>query len=337
VALAESNDDARNPLNEFDSMTPPAGGPTDAHPEGYRERLRASVLIGLCCLLVYNANLRSISAADTCPARYLPFAILQYHTVFLDPVAKVAAHGRGDSFWMVRRPNGHIISLYPVVAPVLIAPLYVPAVGHLHLRGWTDARLDRLAIVMEKLSASLLAALSVSLLYLLLRRRTTASTALLLTLADAFGTTTWVISSQALWQQGIAEVLVIGALLFLTAPCTVPRTLAAGLLLGLVAGNRPPDVILAIVLGVYGLFWAGQRRAPLLAAAAAAPMLLVLLYNLHAAGNFAGGYGLTGKASYFRHPLLPGTYASVSRLQSRYRVLYAVIGLAMVAALCGIQ
>ena len=28
------------------------------------------------------------------------------------------------------------------------------------------------------------------------------------------------------------------------------------------------------------------------------------------------------------------TYASVSRLQTRYRVLYAVVGLAMVAGLC---
>jgi len=292
-------------------MTPRAGGPPAAvHPEGEvrdRERLRVSLLIGLCCLLVYNANLRSITAGDTYPARYLPFAILQYHTIFLDPVAKVAAQGRGDgAFWMVHRPDGHIISMYPVVAPALIAPLYLPAVGYLHLRGWTDARLDRLAIVMEKLSASFLAALSASLLYVLLRRRTTAPAALLLTLAYAFGTTTWVISSQALWQQGMAEVLVIGALLFLTAPCTVPRTLAAGLLLGLVAGNRPPDVILAMVLGAYGLFWAGRRRAPLLAAAAALPMLLVMLYNLHAAGNVGGGYGLLGKASFFDHPLLPG-------------------------------
>ena len=35
-----------------------------------------------------------------------------------------------------------------------------------------------------------------------------------------FGTTTWVISSQALWQHGMAQLLLIGALLFLTAPCT---------------------------------------------------------------------------------------------------------------------
>jgi hypothetical protein len=78
------------------------------------------------------------------------------------------------------------------------------------------------------------------------------------------------------------------------------------LLLGLVAGNRPPDVILAMTLGVYGLFWAGRRRAMLLAAAAALPMLLVMLYNFHAAGNAGGGYGLVGKASFFQHPLLAG-------------------------------
>jgi hypothetical protein len=286
-------------------MTAPAA-PPEAEVR-YRDGLRASLLIGLCCFIIYNANLRAISAGDAYPARYLPFAILQYHTVFIDPVAKVAAQGRADTaFWMVPRPDGHIISMYPVVAPVLIAPLYLPAVGYLHLCGWTDARLDHVAKVMEKLSASLLAALSASLLYLLLRRRTTAATALLLTLAYAFGTTTWVISSQALWQHGMAELLVIGALLFLTAPCTVPRTLAAGLLLGLIAGNRPPDVILAAALGAYGFFWAGRRRAALLSAAAALPMILVLVYNLHVAGNVGGGYGLIGKARFFQHDLFPG-------------------------------
>src|SRR5437764_4508814 len=102
VTPVESKDDARNPLNEHDSMILPAGPPA-AHPEaeaGYRERLRTSILIGLCCLVVYNANLRAISAGDAYPARYLPFAIVQYHTIFLDPVAKVAAQGRADgAFW----------------------------------------------------------------------------------------------------------------------------------------------------------------------------------------------------------------------------------------------
>ncbi|HEY0510449.1 MAG TPA: hypothetical protein VGH73_01005 [Thermoanaerobaculia bacterium] len=273
---------------------------------GGRRELRASLLVGLCCLLVYNANGRAISAGDAFPARYLPFAIWRYHSIFLDPIATLTAQGRGDrAFWMIPVPSGHTISLYPVVLPVLISPLYLPAVGYLRLRGWTDGRLDHVARVMEKLSASLVAALSASLLYLLLRRRAAPPTALLLTLAYAFGTTTWVIGSQTLWQHGMAELLVIGALLLLTAPCTAPRALAAGLLCGLIAGNRPPDLILAAALGAYGLFWAG-RRAALLAAAAALPMGLVLLYNLGVAEHFAGAYGRVGHASFFRHDLLSG-------------------------------
>ena len=272
-----------------------------------RRELRASLLIGLCCLLVYNANGRAISSGDTYPSRYLPFAIWRHHSVLLDPIAPLAAQGRdGKAYWMMHVPGGHTISLYPVVLPVLIAPLYLPAVGYLHLRGWTDVRLDHTAKVMEKLSASLVAALSASLLYLLLRRRAAAPIALLLTLAYAFGTTTWVIGSQALWQHGMAELLVIGLLLLLTAPCTAPRALAAGLLCGLIAGNRPPDLILATALGAYGLFWAGRRRAALLAAAAALPMGLVLLYNLRVADHFAGGYGRVGKASFLQHDLLSG-------------------------------
>src|SRR5436305_1536049 len=208
---------------------------------GGRRELRASLLIGLCCLLVYNANGRAISAGDAFPARYLPFAIWRYHSVLLDPIATLTAQGRDRVFWMVSVPGGHIISLYPVVLPVLIAPLYLPAAGYLHLRGWTEGRLDHAARIMEKLSASLVAALSASLLYLLLRRRAAAPIALLLTLAYAFGTTTWVIGSQALWQHGMAELLVIGLLLLLPAPCTAPRALSAGLLCGPIGRTGPPS------------------------------------------------------------------------------------------------
>ncbi|HYC60711.1 MAG TPA: hypothetical protein VEK79_14195 [Thermoanaerobaculia bacterium] len=258
-------------------------------------------------MLVYNVNGRAITAGDTYPARYLPFAIVKYDTIFLNPVAKVAAQGRGDgAYWMLHRPDGRIISMYPIVVPLLIAPLYVPAVGYLHLKGWTDGQLDYLARIMEKLSASFLASLSASLLYLLLRRRASPSIALLLTVAYAFGTTTWVISSQALWQHGMGALLIIGALLFLTGASTAPRVIAAGLLCGLIAANRPPDFILAAGLGVYGLFWARRRHWVLFVAACALPLAILLLYNFGVAGNVLGGYGLIGKAAFFSHDLLPG-------------------------------
>ncbi len=286
------------------NIDPEAAGVASRAP-AHRRDWRTALILGLVCLVVYNANGRSISAGDAFPARYLPFEIWCHGSVFLDPIATVVAQGNPQQFWMVPGSNGHRISLYPVVLPVLVAPLYLPAVAYLHTHGWTDLRLDLVARVMEKLVASLLTAAAVGLLYLLLRRRAPPWVALLLACAFGFGTTTWVISSQALWQHGLGELLLIGALLLLTGPASSGRALAAGLLCGLLASNRPPDAVLALALGVYGLGWA-RRSAPLFAAAAAFPPALALAYNLSVAANLAGGYGISGRASFFEHALLPG-------------------------------
>ena len=48
---------------------------TGRPPLGARRDLRASLIVGFCCMLVYNANGRMISAGDAFPARYQPFAI----------------------------------------------------------------------------------------------------------------------------------------------------------------------------------------------------------------------------------------------------------------------
>jgi hypothetical protein len=275
-----------------------------------RGDLRAALLIGLVCLLVYNANLRLIGAGDTYPARFLPFGIWRYGTVTLDPIADTTAQGHPQPYWIVHTREGHAVSLYPVVLPVLIAPLYVPAVAYLQLRGWDEGRFDRVAMIMEKLIASLLASAGSALMYLLLRRRAKPRDALLLTAAFAFGTNTWVISSQSLWQHGLAELLLAGALLLLTGPCTPYRALAAGFLCALLATNRPPDAVIAAALGLYGLLWARRSTmaVALLAMGAAVPTALVLIYNLGVAGALAGGYGAANVASssFFRYDLLPG-------------------------------
>ena len=279
--------------------------------------LWVSLFIGLVCMLVYNANGRAISAGDAFPARYQPFAILQHGTLLLDPIESLTSQGRerptswqnphpGSAYWIVPARGGHLVSLYSVVLPVLISPLYVPAVVYGYLQGWTDQGVDRIARIMEKLTASFLTALSASLLYLVLRRRATQSAAILLTVAYAFGTSTWVISSQALWQHGMAQLLVVGMILLLTAPCTVPRAIAAGLLCGLIAGNRPADAVLAAALGAYALFWAG-RRAALVAVAASVPALAVLFYNVTVVGAVSGAYQLVGRGGeFFGHDMVSG-------------------------------
>jgi hypothetical protein len=267
---------------------------------------RTSLLIGLICFLVYNANVRSISPGDAYPARYQPFGLLRYGTLSLEPIEDLVRQGRGaGAYWVQSGAGGRAISLYPVVLPVLISPLYVPAASYLQSRGWPARSLERAARIMEKLTASLLASIAAALLYRLLRRRASPRHALLLTLVFAFGTTTWMISSQALWQHTLAEPLIIGALLLVTGPVTPARIIAAGFVLGLIAGNRPPDALLAAAIGIHGLWWAG-RRAPLLVSAAAVPAGLVLAYNLVVAGHWAGGYGIAGRAEFLEGKALLG-------------------------------
>ncbi len=263
-----------------------------------RRDRRAGLLLALACFLVYNANLRLIDAGDTYPARFLPFAILRYGTLHLDPIRNLVMQGRAHAFWVLPYRQGHAVSTYPVVLPVVIAPLYVPAVVYLQARGWQAPSVDRAARVMEKLTASLIAATTVGLLYLLLRRRADARAALLVAVAVAFGTTTWVIGSQALWQHGLAELLMVCALLLLTGACTPWRALGAGALCALLAGNRPPDVILAAALGLYALRWAG-RRAPLVLAGTVVPLALLVAYNLGVIGNLGGGYFTFGVRAFF--------------------------------------
>jgi hypothetical protein len=303
--------------------------PTAAVPAGplrSHKDLGISLLVFLLCLLVYNANLRLIATGDSYPARYLPFGLWRYHTLLLDPISNITAQGRkilgapdskrspnewsDRAYWMVRNSEGHIVSLYPVVIPLFLAPLYLPAVAYLDAKGWEPWRLDQVARIMEKLSASMLAAISAALLYLLLRRRTGRGAALLLTVAYAFGTTTWMVSSQALWQQGPAELLIVAMLLVVTGLCTTRAVIAAGLICGLIASNRPHDSIFAAALGIYGLWWAG-RKAPLLVGAALVPLALLLAYNLRVVGQFTGGYGLIvetsfSSRSFFAHNTLTG-------------------------------
>jgi hypothetical protein len=142
---------------------PPAARP---HPDR-----RAAVLLVLAALVVYNLNFRVIQDGDTVPARLLPFSLWRSGSVNLDSVAGLAStvppgKPHHEAYWLHRSPAGHLYGTYPIVTPVLVAPLYAPAAAYLAWRGWEPWRLQNASLRMEKLAASLLAALSVGLFYL---------------------------------------------------------------------------------------------------------------------------------------------------------------------------
>jgi hypothetical protein len=273
------------------------------------ERLRA-LLIAALCFTVYSANARVIPSADTRPARYLPFAVLRDHRLTLEGfAAEVQARAPGQ--YALREVGGRLVSVYPVIAPLAALPLYVPAYLYLDATGWNAAELGFLAALLEKVAASAFTSLAMGGLYLLLRRRLEVRDALTLTIACAFGTTTWAISSQALWQHGPAQLLLVAALLAATAPPTMRTLAVAGACVVLLAATRLPDVLLALPVAVFCLLRARDRRQQVAFLAGAAGLTILALWcNLAAAGHLAGGTafhpGLETPRTYFAHPLFAG-------------------------------
>src|SRR5437868_11448666 len=160
---------------------------------------------------------------------------------------------------MVRPHRNQLASLYPVATPLLVSPLYLPAVVWLNKKGWEQPRIDRVAVLMEKISASFLASIASVLMFLVLRRDCN-RWSLPLALVFAFGTNTWMISSQALWQHGSGELLIALSLLLVVATASPMRTALLGAVCVLMAANRPPD---ALVAGAILLFivWSRRRNA----------------------------------------------------------------------------
>jgi hypothetical protein len=286
---------------------------TAAAPPPLRACLRSLVapfILGLVCLLIYNANLRQIGAGDTVSARYLPLILWHDGTLELGAHAHLLALGHPiapsqnrpvmlgskatyfepEAYWMIRTREHELASFYPVVTPLLVAPLYVPAVLWLNAHGWEQPKVDRVAELMEKFAASLLAAAASVLVYLMLRREGN-RWCLPLALVFAFGTNTWMISSQALWQHGTGELLIALALLLVLAPASAVRMTLLGGVGVLMAFNRPPDALVAAAIGLF-VVCRNWRSAAWLIAGGVVPLAALLYYNLTFIGHLAGGYGL---------------------------------------------
>src|SRR5205085_1944253 len=257
--------------------------------------LARPICLGLVCLLVYNANFRQIGCGDTFSARYLPLGIWRYGTLKLDRIAHWAGHGypiresdavkpKGanyiypPAYWIAHGRHNHLVSFYPVVAPLLVSPLYLPAVIYLHHHKWEQPWVDWVAEAMEKLAASILAAVASVFVYLLVRRDA-GRWGLALTLAFAFGTNTWMTSSQALWQHGAGELLIALALLLAVSRPTPVRVAALGVVCIGIAANRPPDALIAGSIAFW-LLWSRRSAVWWWLAGAAVPFAALLFYNI---------------------------------------------------------
>jgi hypothetical protein len=285
----------------------------------YNDRLRRQVIFFFVAFLVYNLNLRPIPAGDSTPAALLPFAILGDHSIAFDRFEHWYESQHVNAAWFRQGVDGHWYSAYPILLPLLLTPLYVPLGIFLDLPHMPVERVVLLARVIEKLSASLIAALSVAAFMVLAEKLTNRRTAVVLTVVYAFGSQTWSTSSQALWQHGSSELaIVLGLLCFLWAleqPDRYWPAVLTGVCAGCSVAFRPTNAVFLLVLAGYVLLsgWSPARKGVFALGALPLPTAY-LICNLWMYGHlFSFGEAESGFARGALHRGLPGLLISPSR------------------------
>jgi len=242
------------------------------------------------CCAVYLTSLRCSPAWDTIPARLLPFSILREGNFDLNEFSWL--HHPGEIPYFLRQSGGgKLMSKYPIAAPLLATPIALPAVwwlNHLHVHD-DDVRFRLATVVVERIAAAMIAAISVGLLYLALCRIAPSRSALMIALAYGLGTNTWATSSEALWQHGLAEMSLAGLCVFLLGADTRTNAIGASMFAALGVLARPTMAIFALL----GSLFIGLQRPKRLPAFLALPVIGItglVLYNLRSIGSVRGGY-----------------------------------------------
>ncbi|MCR4374274.1 MAG: hypothetical protein NUW22_05440, partial [Acidobacteria bacterium] len=206
--------------------------------------------IGL--VLVYNSNGREMPTYDSQPTKFAARELALYGRLTLDRVVAMAPdYGTRPAFQRDR--HGRYRSAYSVVPSIEAA---IPA-SILHVTRLVDLRAPLAPNLIAKLTASVLTAAAVALVFSALARTFGIQTAFLVALGLGLGTNLWPLASGTLWQL---------------------ETVSIGLAIALYAWFRPRDELQVgwVVAGAMGVALAASARPQI------GPMVVVLLAGLMA-------------------------------------------------------
>jgi hypothetical protein len=189
---------------------------------------------------------------------YISMSMLREHNANLDEYAHLMEHGNAEDYRIVYLDN-HIYSYFPLAIPFVTVP-YVWLVDKIfELRYSTDLATyltdhfpdERLAKI-EKIEASLIAALAVVLFYLLTSLRLDRIHSSLLAFIFAFSTPMLSTASRALWQHGLSTLCLVTALwVILRGPPNKWLMFLVGSLLGFSYVVRPTNSLSVFFLTLY--------------------------------------------------------------------------------------
>lgn len=285
-----------------------------------------ALLVLLVALAVYQREKRSLPTGDAVPSRYLPLSILDEHDFDLDEFAFLYEE---EVPYYISKSGGHYYSTYPIGSALAALPVYVA--GRLAGRDFEGSGL----LKMEKFAASLMVAISASLLFVALHEFLGLRASLVLAAAYAFGTSSWSVSSRALWQHPSSQMFSALSLMLLAVGKRRPDLIPwAGLACGLSVLCRPMNAIAAVILSAYVLH--RHPRKLILFVLMGLPVAAgMAAYNIASFGSLVGGYA--GCVNWYRDAM-PGRIFFKNLLgllvsPSRGLIIYSPF---LLLSLCGI-
>jgi hypothetical protein len=290
------------------------------------------MVAGLLAASAMLANTRLLGSGDTRPAAYLPFAIVRTGALTFETLIEESHCLRETDgslpYWFVPW-HAKTVSKYPLMMGLLALPLELPsALGTFDLcaRDFDD---------LEKIAAALLAALGVTLLFWTFEKLVGIPAAALAACVYVMGTPVLPILGQCLWQHtGACLGFSLALLGLLTLPESPRRSALVCFGGGLAVACRPPDVFLAVGLGLALL--AEGRRYLTAWAVGTVPLGVLGLCNWATLGSpWATGYGT--EASRGWTAFWPEGFAGLLVSPKRGLLLLYPVLLLAVGALLGAQ
>ena len=248
-----------------------------------------SIILFIGLFIAYNTvSGVGLISGDIAPATFLPISLLTDHNLFFDWATSY--YSSPDFAYAFPFVNGHYVSLFPIVTPILITPIYGIS---FYLSNLFSVSMGVKEIcILAKSSASIVAALAGVIFYLTGKKIFSRKIAIFTTFIFAFATSTLSISSQALWQHGIAELFLI-TMVYLIVKNDRKEWWGYVFLLGVLSGlyifNRPPDFILLIPVLIFVAIYQRSKIYYFLTGGIISG-LPFLYYNISIFGNIFGGY-----------------------------------------------
>lgn len=271
--------------------------------------LKEAFLVFLVFFAIYTSNAYSdfakdtaeggyrnlATSADVVPNTFLPYILVNHQTFYFDEIKNRLKNFQSikeQTPYFLLKVNDNYVSVYPPLTGILALPIfYVPLILKVipALNLW-DYMLKML--VLGRIAASFYTALSVVLVYFILKTRSQDKKLIwLFTILYAIGTCTYSISSRSLWQHTSSEFLTALTVLLLLYAAKKPNLLPLiGFVVGLIVLARPTSILLAAAIALYVLI--SFKKGILSFAAGAAPCAAFLLvYNFVIYGSpFVEGY-----------------------------------------------